>query len=197
MVFLENALGPIPFGGNRMMLFQIAFLESDSSVNDEFRFIAIAIEEADNAVACTNAFDDVLQHAVEQFFCRESLRAGCGQKSQTAKLCVEFFVSRARAFQDENDHGDAEGHAKQVVKSDAHEKIRAPRPVRAVNSMNCAKKKQSREEMFAIRLGGGMQQEPAGDHAQDTKQDGSFPANDAEAPRSGAFYIDQGEYGDD
>src|SRR5262245_62155565 len=102
-----------------MMLFKVAFLESDGRVNNELGFVAFAFKKPDNAVTCTDAFNDMLQHAVEQFLCRKSLRAGGGQKSQTAKFCVELFVSRAGAFQHDDDHGDTERHAEKIVESNA------------------------------------------------------------------------------
>src|SRR5215831_4632526 len=177
-----------------MMLLEIALLEPHGGMDDQLGLVTIAFKQPNQAVARANAFDDVLQNGVEQFPCRECLRVGGGKESKAAKLRVELFVPRPSPFENENDHGDAEGHAKEIVKGDAREKVGTGWPMRSIKAVACIEKEQSGEQASAVRLAGRAPQHPAGRQTKHTKQDGGFPADGTEVLRTRTLQIQQHQY---
>src|SRR5262249_49899887 len=196
VILLQYPLRPIFFDRNRVIPFQIALREADCGVDREFRFAALAVQQTNLTVRCADAFHDLFQDAVEQFFCRESLSAGGSQKSQAPQLGVQLLVSGTRTFQNQNDHGDAKRNSEQIIERDTHQEERARRPERTVHTMNGIQEEQTAEQLGAVSFAGGSPEQPTANQTQRRQQKGTFPSNEAEAGCRSAFQINQCQYRD-
>ena len=85
------------------------------------RRIPLAFLETDHAVGSAKALDEMGEDLLDHFLNRERLSAGGGQKGEAAHFVVQLFGAGTGAFENGNDHGDAQGHAQQMVEGDTQQ----------------------------------------------------------------------------